>query len=316
MSENGIGKKNVGETFVGFLLVQDVFEGIARNGNDYLNVTLSDKTGDVKAMVWQVTDVEQEVFTKGNIVKVQGAVGEFQGIKQLNMQQYRLVQDEDGVQLSDLLESAPIEGEQLVYEIKEEIEHFTNEKIKAITLAVFEKYESDFKVYPAAKSVHHDYVSGLAFHTYTMMSIAKSLCSIYPNLNKDLLIAGVILHDLGKVDEYTGYVSTDVTLEGKLKGHISIINEEIGKVANELGLDVAESEEALLLQHMVLSHHGKGEWGSPVPPLIIEAQVLHQIDMIDARMESYNKASKNVEVGEFTERSLGLDNRSFYKHNL
>src|SRR5690625_2818007 len=197
MNKNGIGKKSVGENFVGFLLVQDVFEGVARNGNDYLNVTLSDKTGDVKAMVWQVTDVEKEVFSKGNIVRAQGTISEFQGIKQLNLQQYRLVQEGDDIRLSDLLESAPIEGEQLVSEIKEEIERFTNEKIKAITLAVFEKYESDFKVYPAAKSVHHDYVSGLAFHTYTMMSIAKSLCSIYPNLNKDLLIAGVILHDLG-----------------------------------------------------------------------------------------------------------------------
>lgn len=306
----GIINYELNEGFKGFLLVQKVNKGTTRNGSPFLNVTLSDNTGSVTAMVWDADEEKELIFTNGNIVKVKGIISEYQGIKQINLQQYRLKTDEDDVAISSLLKSAPIEGKVLVEKIKEEIDSISNVNVKDITSKIFEEYEKDFEIYPASTSVHHDYVHGLAFHTYTMMNIGKSLCEIYPELNKDLLLAGIILHDVGKVIEYSDYISPEHTLEGKLVGHISIMSEKVGQVARKL--NIHDSEERLLLQHMVLAHHGKGEWGSPVAPQVLEAQILHQIDMIDAGIDAFKKGSESVNEGEFTERVFGLDNRSFY----
>lgn len=312
--KKGINDYKINEKFEEFLLVKEAKKGVARNGNPFLNVTLADATGEVTAMVWDATEGHEAIFTNGEVVKVQGVIGEYQGNRQINLQRYRKATENDPIEVSALLKSAPIEGTKSVSEIKSEINQMINPNIQAITLKVLEKFESDFKMYPAAKQVHHDYVYGLAYHTYTMMNIGKSLCVIYPELNKDLLLAGIILHDIGKVVEYDGYVGTDYTLKGKLIGHIPIIFEEIGKIAEEIGL--GDTEERVLLQHMVLSHHGKGEWGSPVTPQVLEAQILHQIDMIDAGVDAYKKGVAETEEGEFTDKVFGLGNRSFYKPNI
>src|SRR5690625_431075 len=311
--EKGIADYLVGDSFTGFMLVKSSIQATARNGKPYLNVTIGDATGEVTSMIWDADENKVSVFTSGNIIAVQGVVGDYQGKKQLNIQQFRVSKDEDNIDLSTLLETAPIEGEALFKVIKLEVLDMTNEKLKEITLTILNKYKKDFELFPAAKSVHHSYVSGLAFHTFSMMSIAKEMCKLYPVLNKDLLIAGVIIHDIGKIKEYSGYVATEVTLEGRLKGHISIMNEEIGSIAKELDID---GEEVLLLQHMVLSHHGKGEWGSAVAPMLIEANVLHQIDMMDASLDAYKNAVKDTDKEKFTERIFGLDNRSFYNPTI
>ena len=153
-------------------------------------------------------------------------------------------------------------------------------------------------------------MSGLAYHVVSMLDLAKAIAMLYPSLNKDLLYAGVILHDLGKVMELSGPVSTVYTVEGNLLGHITIMITEIGKAADELDI---KAEEIMILQHLVLSHHGKAEWGSPKPPLVREAEVLHYIDNIDAKINMMDRALEKVNPGEFTERVFALDNRSFYK---
>lgn len=311
--KKGIANYHYGEVFNGYMLVKNSTQGTARNGKEYLNVTLSDSSGEITAMVWDADENKIKIFTTGHIVNVEGKIDEYQGKKQINLQNFRLKNEDDGVILSDLLKSAPMEGELLFKLILSTVLGMKNEKIKMITSALLEEYEEDFKAYPAAKSMHHNYVSGLAYHTFCMLEIAKSLCEIYPELNKDLLYAGVILHDLQKVREYDGVVSTERTLEGMLKGHLVMISEEIGSVAKELGI---EGEEVLLLQTLTLSHHLKGEWGSPVAPQILEAEILHYIDMIDARMDMLKNALSKVEKGEFTEKLWGLDNRSFYKPNI
>lgn len=311
--ENGIREHKVGDLFSGFLLVKDMRSSVTRNGKPYLSVTLGDSTGDVGAMVWDATEKNKRDFTTGNVVEVRGNVTEYQGKKQINLQAYFEVTNKEEVDVSKLLETAPIKGKDLYNAIYDEVLNMENFKLKVITLKVLEKYKDDFELFPAAKSVHHSYVSGLAYHTYSMMNIAKGMCDLYPVLNRDLLLSGVILHDIGKIKEYSGCVATDVTLEGKLKGHISIMAEEIGNIARSLDI---EGEEVLLLQHMILSHHGKGEWGSPVAPLVIEANVLHQIDMMDAGLDAFKKAVKETEKGEFTEPIFGLGNCKFYNHNL
>lgn len=143
-----------------------------------------------------------------------------------------------------------------------------------------------------------------------MLRQAKALCDIYPILNRSLLYSGIILHDLGKVKELSGPVATSYTVEGNLLGHISIVSDEIAQVAKEHNI---EGEEVLLLRHLVLSHHGKLEYGSPKLPMVKEAEILHFIDNIDARMMMFEKHLKKVDKGQFTERIFALENRQFYK---
>lgn len=163
---------------------------------------------------------------------------------------------------------------------------------------------------PAATRNHHEFMSGLAYHVVSMLHLAKSIANLYPSLNTDLLYAGIILHDLGKVRELSGPIDTEYTIEGKLIGHISIIASEIHQAANELGI---EGEEVMLLEHIVLSHHGKGEWGSPKPPLLREAEIIHYIDNLDAKMNMMDRALQKVEPGQFSERIMPLENRTFYR---
>lgn len=309
----GIGQHLLGEQFEGYLLVKEMTKGTTTTQKPFLTVTLGDATGTITSKVWNATAEKEELYASGTVMKVEGLVEDYLGNPQLKLMKTRKTDEQDEVELSSLLETAPISGDKIYAAIEKEVQKFENAKIRDLTQAIFNKYQKDFEVYPAAKSNHHAYVSGLAYHTYSMMRVAISMSKLYPFLNRELLLAGVILHDIGKIIEYSGYISTEVTLEGRLKGHISIMNEEIGIIAKELGI---EGEEVLLLQHMVLSHHGKGEWGSPVKPLIIEANVLHQIDMFDASLEMYKNAAKDTEKGGFTNRVYGLDNRSFYKPTI
>lgn len=309
----GIREHKQGETYIGFLLVKSAKKGTTRNGKPYLAVSLGDSTGTIGAMVWDATEDVVVTFGEGNVVVIKGTVGEYNGKAQLNLEKYRKATNEDEYKLSDLLEAAPVGGDRLLELVSQEVEGIENDKLRKVTETLFKRYYSDFKVYPAARTNHHAYVSGLAYHTYSMIRIAKGISQLYQNVSKDLLIAGIVLHDLGKIKEYSGYISTDFTLEGRLKGHISLVSEEIKQVALDLDID---GEEVLMLQHVVLAHHGKTEWGSPVRPQIIEAEILHQIDMMDATLDAHRGAMEGVEDGEFTERIFSLDNRSFYKHTL
>lgn len=308
--EKGIVNFDVGTGINGQLLIDKATKGVASNGSPFLTLFLTDRTGKIEAKLWSVTEEQVESFTSGKVVNVEGVITEFRGNKQLKIQSISLCDDVD---LSNFVKTAPVTKEHLISEIDETINNMENENIKNITAKIMAKHRQEFYEFPAAKSMHHNYQSGLAYHTVTMLKIAKSLADIYPELNKDLLYALIILHDIKKCSEYTGVINTERTLEGKLKGHLAMISEEIGITAMELGI---EGEEVLLLQHGVGSHHGKLEWGSFVQPQIMEAEIVHFIDMIDAKMDMLRQALGKVEKGEFTERLRGLDNRSFYKPTI
>jgi len=175
------------------------------------------------------------------------------------------------------------------------------------------KYENPFFIFPAASKNHHAYISGLAHHVCTMLDLAKQMIVIYPNINKDLLYSGIILHDLGKIIELSDHLAPEYTTMGKLIGHISICFQEIKTVADEYQI---YTEEIQLLQHLILSHHGLLEYGSPKTPMILEAEVLHLIDLFDSRVNMITDELKQVEKDEFTKRMYALDGRSFYKHLL
>lgn len=309
----GISSYTVGDSFDDFLLIKEVRSGTASNSKPFLTLFFVDATGEIDGKLWDASKEDEATFTNGKVVKLAGDIIEYRGTLQIRVKSIRPAQVTDGVRVSDFLEKSPVDKDTLQEQMMEAIFEMQNPNLQRIVRAFIKKYQEDLFVYPAASKNHHAFVSGLALHIVSMLKIAKSLCEIYPELNKDLLYSGIILHDIGKLHELSGVVSTTYTTEGTLLGHISIMNTEIKEVAKELKID---GEEVMLLQHLILSHHGKGEWGSPKPPLIREAEMIHFIDIIDAKMNMLNRALDKTTPGEFTERLFAMDNRSFYKPTI
>lgn len=274
-----------------------------------MTLYLQDKSGDIEAKLWTVTKDDMKILKPEIIVWVKGDVINYRGRKQMKVNQFRLATAEDGVKTQDFVDGAPLSPN----EIQDELSHFIleieNAHLQRITRHLLKKYQDKFFTYPAASSHHHNFAGGLSYHVLTMLKIAKSLCDIYPLLNRSLLYSAIILHDIGKVRELSGPVATTYTVEGNLLGHISIASDEVAETAKELGID---SEEVMLLRHMILAHHGKMEFGSPKLPHLKEAEILFFIDNIDAKMNMFDKAFKKTEKGQFTERIFGMDNRQFY----
>ncbi|MDP4169181.1 MAG: 3'-5' exoribonuclease YhaM [Bacillota bacterium] len=306
----GILHFEVGETVDLFLLVKHASKGIASNGKPFLTLNLQDQSGEIEAKIWDASDDDEKNYAPQSIVKVIGDIHNYRGKNQLKIKQIRPAGPADNVKLSDFLETAPLSQEEMAAKLTQYIFEMKNPNIQRITRHLIKKNQQAFLNFPAATRNHHEFVSGLAYHVVSMLDLAKVIADLYPSLDKDLLYAGVILHDMGKVLELSGPVSTVYTVEGNLLGHITIMVTEIGKAADELGIT---GEEVLILQHLVLSHHGKAEWGSPKPPLIKEAEILHYIDNLDAKMNMLDRALDRVKPGEFSERVFALDNRSFYK---
>ncbi|WP_059172920.1 3'-5' exoribonuclease YhaM [Bacillus sp. FJAT-27445] len=309
-----MGKKilehETGEQVEQFLLIKSSVKGIASNGKPFLTLILQDKSGEIEAKLWDAGEDEERNYSAQSIVRVAGEIQNYRGKNQLKIRQIRPAGPHDAVKLDDFLETAPLSREEMAGKLTQYIFEMKNPNIQRITRHLLKKHQNAFMEFPAATKNHHEFVSGLAYHVVSMLDLAKVISNLYPSLDRDLLYAGIILHDMGKVLELSGAISAAYTVEGNLLGHITIMVNEIGKAADELGI---AGEEVLILQHMVLSHHGKAEWGSPKPPLIKEAEILHYIDNLDAKMNMLDGALERVKPGEFSERVYALDNRSFYK---
>jgi 3'-5' exoribonuclease len=307
---NGIIHYGIGEVVDIYMYIKTSTKAVASNGKPFLTLILCDKTGEIEAKLWDVSEADEKTYSAEATVKVQGEVQNYRGRSQLKIRNIRITSDTDGVTKADLIQTAPLSQEEMMETITQFIFEMRNPNIQRVTRHLIKKYQDEFLTFPAATKNHHEYMSGLAYHVVSMLGLAKAISTLYPSLNKDLLYAGVILHDLGKVHELSGPVSTVYTVEGNLLGHITIMVNEVGKAAEELGI---EAEEIMILKHLILSHHGKAEWGSPKPPMVREAEVLHYIDNMDAKINMMDRALEKVKPGEFTERVFALDNRSFYK---
>lgn len=294
--------------FIPVLLVE-VGRGVTNKGAPYLSFVIQDKTGTMDAKYWNVDEALLDEFKPGMMIDLKGDV-----LLHKNQLQMRVLNVQkhmgDDLDIRDYVKSSPFTKAQLKQKIEQKLHEIKDEDIYAICEAVLKEYERDFYEYPAASKNHHDFVGGLATHVLGMMELAENICTLYPLLNKDLLMAGVFLHDIGKLIELSGPIATEYTMEGKLLGHISIMQAKVSQIANHLGI---QNETAILLRHMVLSHHGVYEYGSPVLPMVPEAEALYLIDNLDARMNTLDKAMSKVQEGEFTPRIYALESRSFYK---
>lgn len=304
-----VEKLNPGDSVENFFLIHRATQGVTAQGKDYMTLFLQDKSGDIEAKLWTVSKEDMQILKPETIVWVKGDVINYRGRKQMKVNQFRLVNPEDGFKTQDFVDGAPLSPDEIQENISHYILDIENANLQRITRHLLKKYQDKFFTYPAASSHHHNFASGLSYHVLTMLEIAKSLCNIYPLLNRSLLYSSIILHDLGKVRELSGPVATTYTVEGNLLGHISIASDEVAEAAKELGID---GEEVMLLRHMILAHHGKMEFGSPKLPHLKEAEILFFIDNIDAKMNMFEKAFKKTDKGQFTERIFGMENRQFY----
>ena len=298
------------DRFEGFLLVRSAEQRAAASGKNYLDMTLADRSGSINAKMWDGT-VQPPVA--GSIVKVRATGNEFNGRMQLRVEKIRAVERRDEVDMSDLVPCAPEDGKAMLGEVVRAADHIADPDLRRITCHLLDRAGDKLLTFPAAKQMHHAERGGLLYHTLTMLRAARAMMSVYPRLNESLLTAGVIVHDLAKIDEMDadaiGLVS-DYSVDGKLLGHIvrGVVN--IQAACEKTGASPAK---ALLLQHMVLSHHGIPDYGSPVSPRFPEAEVLHALDTLDARLYQMDEAIARAVPGGFSEKVWGLDNRQLYR---
>ena len=290
-------------------LVGSCSNGTNKSGSPYLNVELRDSSGSIPAKKWEVDGSDKEIFVAGNIVEVMVEVIKYNDSLQAKILSAKLLPVES-IDTTRFIKACPIPKEELVARFNKLVASIKDKDCKSILDYFIKKFGEKIFVSPAAASVHHEFASGLLMHSVSLAEHANYFTSYYPNINRDLLVTGALLHDFGKMIELEGPAVYKYSLEGKLIGHISIMCAEIRKAAEELKI---ESEVPLLLEHMILSHHGHLEFGSPVLPLTKEALLLSMVDLIDSKMMIVSKALETVKPGEFTQKIYHIDNCSFYK---
>ncbi len=303
------------ETFEGFYLIKSAEVRQTRAGKDYIAFTFQDDSGTIEGKLWDAQPYNVAEFTAGKVVFMRGMREVYNNTPQVNQISLRLPKHDEPNDPAEFREKPPVDISDTRDYLQQMIFRIENATWQRLVRALYGKFEKEFYSYPAAKTNHHAFYAGLSYHTATMVRLADVIGDIYPQLNKSLLFAGIMLHDLAKVIELSGPEDTGYTVRGNLIGHISLIDEEITKALMELGIDDTK-EEVTVLRHVILSHHGLLEYGSPVRPQIMEAEILHMIDNIDAEMMMMITALDKVAPGEMTNRLFAMDNRSFYKPNL
>ncbi|MBR2748659.1 MAG: HD domain-containing protein [Firmicutes bacterium] len=298
-----------------FFMVKQVAVRTGSTGKLYLDVVLADKTGEVNGKKWEVAPGDRELQEK-DIVKIIATVTEYNSQLQLRIQRIRKAEpekyEEDAVDMGDFVKVAPEDPHEMLKYLEDTAETFKDEDLKAITLKVLRDNRDRLLYYPAASKNHHAELGGLLYHTKRMVMIGEGVLKVYTNLNRDLLLCGVILHDMEKLDEIESDeygISSGYSMEGHLLGHLVMGVKYVEKLATELNFP---DEKRIMLEHMILSHHYEPEFGSPKRPLFPEAEVLHYLDILDARMYDMEEALSTTLPGGFSDRIWTLDNRKIY----
>ena len=302
-----------GNEIEGFYILKTAQIKTSNSGKPFLAAAVADRSGTIDAKCWDYAG-PLGAQDEGTVIKLRGAVSEYRGTLQLILSRLRPVQEDDQYNLSELVPVAPIDVDAGWRELKDMAEGIGDRDYRAVCVKVLERYGGRFRSIPGGKSMHHSFVSGLLMHTLYMARIADHLAGVYPEVvDRDLLVAGTILHDVAKCDEFVtsplGLV-TDYSTKGQLLGHLVMGAQAAAEAAGELGVP---EEKSMLLQHMLLSHHGEPEFGAAVRPMCAESELLSMIDLIDSRMEIYLESLEDVAVGQFSKRIFALD-KKIYRH--
>jgi len=296
--------------FEGFLLVKAAEQRVSSNGSKYLDITLGDVSGEINGKMW---DGAVAAPKAGTVIKARALLQEYNNRPQLRVDKLRPLDESDQVDMAILIRTAPEPAEKMMGDIKERVERIQDEKLREIVNIRLRESGKKLMYYPAAQKLHHAERSGLLNHMTTMLRAAEALCGVYPALDPDLLAAGIVLHDLCKLTELSADdsgVVDEYTREGQLLGHIT---EGVSKVEAACRAAGAPEEMRLTLAHMILSHHDKPEFGSPKGPMFPEAEALHVLDLLDARLYEMFSVLETVPPGGFSEKIWSLDNRKLYR---
>lgn len=301
-----------------FLLIRGMEESIDRNSNPYIKFSLSDGRDEIDAFMWGAKKENLESGIEiGKIIKVRGMVKNQRNRLQLTIQKCRLSIPDDGINENSFIKEAPVSSEDMLNYILKQVYNFENIDFKNVVVKLLEDNKDKLLYYPAAKKVHHAIKGGLLYHMYRMLKNGINMANVYDDyLNKDLLFSGIIIHDIGKVNEIQSNnlgIADDYSKEGKLLGHIIQGIIMLHDAARELK---TPDEVELLLKHMIASHHGLEQNGSPKRPMLLEAELLHHLDEIDANVYQFQDTLKDIPKGEFSERQFFLDNIQIYNSDL
>ncbi|MBQ2954895.1 MAG: HD domain-containing protein [Clostridia bacterium] len=306
--QNQLARLIKNQMFEGFLLVKNSEQRTSSNGSKFLDMTLSDVSGEFNAKMW---DGAVQPPKAGTVIKVRAMMNEYNGRPQLRVDKLRAVTDKDEVDMSLLVPCAPEAPDTMEGFIRERVAKIADAELRKVVEYRLDEAGDALSYYPAAQKLHHAERSGLLHHTSTMLRMSDMVCDVYPQLDRDLLAAGVVLHDLCKITELmadeSGVVS-DYSREGLLLGHLVQGVSVLMRVCDQMGV---REELKLMLSHMILSHHDLPEYGSPRRPMFPEAEVLHILDLLDARMFEMSYALNAIAPGTFTDRIWSLERKLY-----
>ncbi len=299
-----------------YLLVRKADIRLTKSNKEFLSLELGDTSGSISSNVWDNTDSIFSIIKSGDVVKVKGSIEEFQGNLQIRISSIKIVTEEEGISPTDFLPHSKREIAVMKKEFEDRLNKISNEYLKSLLKLIFtdENFEKYSKV-PAGKSWHHSYVHGLLEHTLEIIRICDLMCDIHPEINRDLLISGAMMHDFGKTEELNFEKNFDYTDKGKLLGHIVIS----AMLVNEKSKEIKDFPEELknLLIHIILSHQGKLEYASPVVPKTLEAITLYQADELSAKVNAYKNAIVSDSRGDSKwTKYISLISTELYNHGL
>lgn len=274
-------------------LVAEKNMAFSQKGSPYLNVRLKDKTGEVDGKIWENAPDLDKQFKRGDIVHVEGRAVSYKNTLQITVNNIKTI-PADETEPADYLPSAQTDPDTMFHELMGFVDKMDNKHLRALLLSFFadETIANLFKRAPAAKGFHHIYLGGLLEHTLSVVRLLDMASGHYPELDKDLLITGGILHDIGKIHEFSFSHLIDYTDEGRLIGHVVMGVEMVDKKIATL--ENFPMQLALQLRHIILSHHGEFEFGSPKRPKTLEALVVHYIDDMDAKFNAFKTFMKDA----------------------
>ena len=319
LNQSDLTELTIGKIVDHFLMIRKIEIRNTKTGKKFLSMELGDKSGSINTNVWNDTAGFDNIADKGkigDIIKASGSIDEFQGIPQIKVSSIRLSIPADNVEVKDFLPRSARDPELMIKELLVSIEDISNAHLKELLKNIFsgERIEK-FKTAPAGKSWHHGYIHGLIEHTLEMIKICDLMCDFHPQINRDLLVSGAMLHDFGKTEELSYDSAFNYSDKGKLIGHIvicaSMVEEETKKIA-----EFPEELKNLLI-HLILSHQGKLEYASPVVPKTVEAIALYQADELSAKVNAYVGVinSDMTTEGNWT-KFIHLAQTDLYKNNL
>jgi len=296
-------------------LLKDKIMAMAKNGKPYMNLRLMDKSGEVDGKIWDNVDQLDRLFEKDDFVRVRGKASVYLNKMQVVVSEITRIPEEQ-VELADFLPESPRDSAEMRLELAGVVAAIANPHLRGL-MDAFLADEPFMRLYckaPAAKGMHHVYLGGLLEHSLALVKLVKTIVPLYGGINEDLLVAGALLHDVGKIHEMSFERAFDYTDAGKLLGHITIgvelVEEKIRQVAG------FPRELSMLLKHMLLSHHGQYEYGSPKRPKTVEATILNYLDDMDSKINGIRAhiAKENASVSRWTSHHRLYD-RYFFKCN-